>query len=225
MTFWDLVILCRRFWVVSLVGLALTTLVAYGVAGREGTYNGQVKVILLAPQPSRGNALVEPNDSLIDFAGVLGRVTGGPGGASRSVSDDVTLVGEGVRTGYSIQQPNSGGQWEYRFNEPTLNVQSAGETLEETQRQMSIALTTIQDALDDLQVKSGVAANMRISMQLSPSAPVYSYEHGSRTRAVAATVLLGIAITVSAVVATSRLWTARRTRSPKSSKTPTLVTT
>jgi hypothetical protein len=211
-TIWDLLLLSLRFWAVTLVGVALTAAAVLLVGQQPGIVSGQVNVILLQPEPFPGNALAETTDSLISTTGVVAQLVGGQGGTSRSVSDQVTLVGEGIRQGYSVRQPNSGGQWEYRFETPVLDVQSAGPTLDDARVQMSTALARIEGVLDKLQSDASVDARLRIRIQLSPNQPVYTYAHGSRTRAYAGTLLTGALATFGGVLAAERLADRRERR-------------
>ena len=212
MTVWEILGLCRHYWLVTLLGLALTTGTVVFVANQDGTYAGQVNVILLEPPSMRGNALISTTNSLISLAGVISRVTGGSGGDASPASDSVTLVGEGVRRGYSIQQPNSGNQFNYIFDKPILDVQSAGSTLAEARANMDTALAKIRGALDELQDDAGVSADMRIGIQLSPTEPVFIYEHGSRIRAVGVATIVGVIMTLGAAFSTGRILDRRRGR-------------
>ncbi len=126
MTIWDILRINRRWWVLVLIGLLLTSLATLIVRDHEGAYSGRARVTFLAPQPLRGNALAQTTSSLIALAGIVAHTTGGPGGDAQSVSDEVTLVGEGVTDGYSIRQPNAGGQWEYRFEERSWTCSPPG---------------------------------------------------------------------------------------------------
>ncbi|NMM31889.1 MAG: hypothetical protein HHJ10_12845 [Cellulomonas sp.] len=211
MTIWDLLQLSLRFWVVTVVGFALTAAAVLLVGHQPGVFSGQVNVILLQPEPFPGNALAETTSSLISTTGVVAHLVGGQSGTSRSVSDQVTLVGEGIQHGYTVRQPNSGGQWEYRFETPVLDVQSAGTTLGDSRAEMSAALTRIEDVLDKLQSDASVDKALRIRIQMSPNQPVYTYAHGSGTRAYAGTLLTGALVTFGGVLMAERL-TDRRER-------------
>lgn len=205
MTVWDVFSLCRRYWIVTILGLMATGCALILASGQGGTYNGQVNVIFLAPQSVRGNALSVTTDSLISVAGVVARVAGGPGGKANTASAEVTLVGQGVETGYSIQQPNAGGQYGYVFQQPVLNVQSAGGSLAEAQEQMDLALQSIRRALGNIEDAAGVDSDMRIGVQLSPGEPTFTYVHGSRARAMATIAFIGVVLTLGTVLMLARV--------------------
>lgn len=211
LTVWDLLYLCRRFWILVVAGIAVTAGSALLVAQQPGTYSGEVDLVLLAPPSATHNVFAETTSSLVMLAGVVARVSGGPGGATRSVSDEVTLVGEGRHVGYSIQQPNAGGQWEYRFEQPVLHIESAGRTLGEVEAQMNIALANVREALEGLERKSQVGASSLVSLQMTPNEPVYTLLHGSRARALGATAAAGLLLTLGAVFAAQH-WLGRRTK-------------
>jgi hypothetical protein len=209
LTVWDLLQLCRRFWILVVAGVAATAACAVSVVQQPGTYSGEVDVVLLAPPSATYNVFAETTSSLVMLAGVVARISGGPGGAARSVSDEVTLVGEGTHVGYSIQQPNAGGQWEYRFEQPVLHVESAGRTLGEAESQMNLALANVREALDKLERESQVSASSLVTLQMTPNEPVYTLLHGSRSRASAATAAAGLLLILGAVFAAQH-WRGRR---------------
>jgi hypothetical protein len=211
-TVWDLLGLCRRFWLITICGLALTVCAVVLESNHDGVYAGQVNVILLAPQPVRGNALADTTDSLISLAGVLARITGGPGGDASPASDTVALAGEGVLNGYSIHQPNSGNQFGYLFDKPILDIQAVGDTLPDAHEQMDSALTSIRATLSGIEAEAGVVDDMRVGIELSPNEPTFAYEHGSRIRAVGITSAIGIALTLGAVIGAEQITSRRRHR-------------
>ena len=203
-TLWDVFRLSRRFWVLMAVGILLTAAGTIHAWGGSGAFSGRARVSLLAPPEIRGNALVQTPISLVALAGVLAHTTGGPGGDAQSVSDDVTLLGEGVTDGYSVRQPSVGGQWEYRFEDSVLDVQSAGPTLGRAEEQMRAALASISSTLNELQDRAGVVPDQRVTVQLGPGEPAFTYEHGSRVRATLMTALLGLILSFSLPVVYAR---------------------
>lgn len=214
MTVWDLLHLCRRFCVIFVAGIAATAGCAVLVAQQPGTYSGEVDVVLLAPPSSTRNVFAETTSSLVMLAGVVARISGGPGGSARSVSDEVTLVGEGRHVGFSIQQPNAGGQWEYRFEQPVLHVESAGRSLGEAEAQMNTGLAQVRGALDSLERQAAVDSSSLVSLQMTPTEPAYTLIHGDRSRALGATGIAGILLTIGAVFAAERVSTSHRRRLP-----------
>lgn len=210
MTIWEVFRVSRRLWVVVVIGLLLTAWATTTVRNEPGAYSGQARVTLLAPESIRGNAVARSPESMIALAGVIAHLTQGTGGDAQSVSNQVTLLGEGVRDGYSIRQPNRGGQWVNQFDDAALDVQSAGPTLNRAQEQMNAALNSINAALDSLQV--GVPEDERVTTHLGPGDPAFTHENGSMMRATIATVLLGLILTFTAPMVVDRFQRRRATR-------------
>jgi hypothetical protein len=175
-----------------LVGLLISVAAGLYLAKRPGVYWSEVTVVLIAPKSAANpNGLSVSSESLIDTAGVLAKMVGSSPPGPAVVSDSVTLVGEGVRHGYGVRLPNSGGQFATNFDRAALDVQAAGTTVAEVSGTLNRVLNTISDDLDRLQSDAGVAKVNLIRTQLSPqTAPIY-YQTGSKTRALAITLVLG----------------------------------
>ena len=137
----------------------------------------------------------------------------GPGEESQTVSSDLTLTSMGVERGWSVRQPNAGGQWDVNYEEARLDVKSSGRTVEEASAQMTEALTAIEDALTVLEDRRDVNEHERIRLELSPDQPVFTVQSGSRVRAMAGTGLAGLLITIGMVLGAERLAESRRSAS------------
>lgn len=174
-----------------IIGLALGVTVMASVMAWTwpGTYVGSVDAILLSP--SGANVLAEPNLSVADTAGILARKVVGVTVPLRPVANDVSMVDEGILTGYTVRQPQSGGQWGVHFDQNLLIVESAGQTEDSARAAMEEALAVLRVSLVRLQDDVGVAAPDRIRIELSPSGPTYTFRAGSRIRAVIGIVALG----------------------------------
>jgi hypothetical protein len=181
-----------RAGVIMLVGLLIRGVVGLYLAKRPGVYWSEVTVVLIAPKSvANPNGLSVNSESLIDTAGVLAKTVGSSPPGPPVVSDSVTLVGEGIRHGYGVRLPNSGGQFATNFDRAALDVQAAGTTVAEVSDTLSRVLAEITADLDRLQADAGVAKVNLIRTQLSPqTAPIY-YQTGSKTRALAITLVLG----------------------------------
>jgi hypothetical protein len=164
----------------------------YGWEQPSATVVARVRVVLLPPAGGLPNALAETTSSLVSLAGVVARGVEGFGGAVETVDSQISLASQGVRTGYSVRQPNLGGQWDSAFSDPAVDVQAVGPTQEVAAVQLGMALARIGDVLTELQDRESVPADLRVRVRLSPADPVYEIQKGSRTRAVAATGLAGI---------------------------------
>jgi hypothetical protein len=205
MTAWELAAAARRMWAVVLLGLVATAGLLWHVAHVMPVYSGEVTVVLVSD--ASGGDLRQVDDGLIITAGVVARrVTDGrPAGVA---SDSVSLVGEGVKHGYSVTLPNRGSQWSRIYDRPELKVQAAGTSVEEVQQTLQVALHRIYDELTSSQADVGVSPANLIRTQLTPTVPDIRAGAGSRTRAGVAALLVGIGCTIAAVVVLD----ARRTR-------------
>ena len=200
----------RRNWPVALVGLLTSLCAGVWIAHSPGVYYEQVNVIFIMPAtPDSGNALQNGSDNLIRTAGVVARLVSNDWAGPEPVSDSATLLGQGVRRGYSVRLPNAGGQWAYNFDKPQLNVEVVGTSPAEVRSTMTQVLARVDATLIGLQSSQGVQPALRIQTRLSPPASSVEYVTGSRARAFAAIVALELSLTVAALFALER-WRARR---------------
>jgi hypothetical protein len=197
MTLWDLFTVAFQRKLLTICCVLLTGLAVAWVSHTQPVYLSQVNVVLLRPASVPLNAYTNTSQSLIDMAGVVARAVQGGDGSAQTVSDGVTLAGEGIRDGYAVQQPNGGGQWQYRFDQPFLDIQAVGSTASEARRQMTLALADVRATLDRVQDDQGVSAANRVRVNLNPLEPQLYAAAGSHIRAVGATAVLGILITLA----------------------------
>jgi hypothetical protein len=126
--------------------------------------------------------------------------------AARVDSEVVTLADEGVTHGSAVRLPNSGGQFANIYRTPALDVQAVGTTAAEVGNRMQQLTREISADLKMLQDEYRVPVIDRITVQITPAAiPVY-YQKGSRLRAVAAVLLLGLSATALATRFFLRRW-------------------
>jgi hypothetical protein len=153
-------------------------------------YLETVDVVLLRPAVLGHNAYVKQSPSLVQLTGVVARAIEGGAGGAQVVSSGVTLANEGIKDGFSVEQPNSGGQWDDNFESPTLVVQAIAPTPSKAKANMAAALDAIDDALTRLQDDQDVASVDRVRVSLTPVKPQLYVEQGSSVRALAATALV-----------------------------------
>jgi hypothetical protein len=213
MTVGYLLTLGWRHRLVTAVCLVLTGVALFLGSSPTESWNGRVSVVLLAPEGSNGDAIAPTTGSLIATTGIVTRRVNGPREESVTVSSDLTLTSIGVERGWSVRQPNAGGQWDVNYEEARLDVKSSGRTVEEASAQMTEALTAIEDALTVLEVRRGVNERERIRLDLSPDRPVVTVQSGSRLRVMAGTGLAGLLMTIAVVLAAERLTESRRSAS------------
>lgn len=195
-------------WVVLLVvviGILDSLVLAYHAAKKPGVFWSRVQVAMISPQLDKSNGLQYISPSMIVMAGVVAK-TIDPDPHPRLATAEATLVGEGVRDGYSVTLPNTGGQWANQFVNPYLDVQVVAPTPDQVTATTNRLITSINHDLQSLQDKYEVPGKYRITTSLSPPAPLpIYYSKGSAKRAGAITVLLGIGITF-AVAGLVRRW-------------------
>lgn len=196
MTIWDLLAAATRRWGVTLSGLLLTVLAILWVMSIPEVYSAHVRVVLLPPTSDEPNGYADRSTSLIHLAGAVARNIRGTGDVPEPVSGNVTLASEGYQDGFEVRHLNSGGQWKYRFAEPVLDVQAVGESLSSAESSMARALQEVESALIVMQDTEGVSAENRVRTRLNPPVPQFRVEVGSRARAVAASALTGVLLTL-----------------------------
>ena len=205
----DLLSLAWRYRILVAVCMVATGAAVLFGSQPATSWNGRVTVVMLTPSGVKGNAIAPTTASVIATTGIVARSVNGAGDPPQTVSSDLTLTSMGVSHGWSVRQPNAGGQWDVHYEEPTLDVKSSGRTLDEANAQMDDALDHIQSALTDIQESQGVKEDQRIRMELSPAQPVYTIQTGSRKRAMIGIFLSGVLGTLGLLIAVHRV----RTRS------------
>lgn len=175
-----------------------------------GVYEGDVNVVLLMPVGAKtDNALAARPAALADFAGIVARSVAGRGGGEISVSDEVTLAAQGVRHGWSVRQPSSGGQWNYSFDQPVVEVRATGPTEAAVVAQLTEVIARIRADIARRESVAGARADQRVRLTLSPSTPIVLYGGGDRRRAT-----LAGTVACTAAAATVLAWPSRRGRRP-----------
>lgn len=210
MSVWDILCAAGRRWYVVIAGLLLTLGALYGIHQAPGVYSTQTNVLLLAPlTPNSPNTISSPTSGVISMAGLVERIVN-RGVEKSPTSGAVSLTGQGVVDGHSIELPNSGGQWASNFNRPVLQVQVAGPDPAAVRTQLAKLVEQIRSTTRELQQSDGVGLSMLITTQSSPAEPVVSFQQGHRKIGLAVTGLLGVVLTGLAVVAVDALVRRRR---------------
>jgi hypothetical protein len=204
MTIWQFGEVLRRQWLVCLIGALLASGFMFHLATLNGLYYEQVNVIFLPPAQVDTNALQNPTASLIGTAGVISQIVAGPDSGTTPVSQNATLVGTGVKHGYSVRLPNDGGQWANNFTQPVLDVEVVGTSEGEVTATMDKAIALINTELDKRQNGFGVDAKNRIHTRRDPVISAVSHSKGSPIRSLAAALLLCSGLTAAAAVMVDR---------------------
>lgn len=181
-------------------------------AGRtHGVYFSRVNVVFLLPQSgSHPNVLQANNSGLITLAGAVGKTVSDPATSVQVVSDSVTLPGEGITHGYAVRLPNSGGQWAANFDQPVLDIQAVGTTIDEVSTTVNTVVARIRAELSSMQSAAHVNKFNLVTTRLSPPAPPLYLITGSKIRGLAITLLLGSGLTAAATLSVARAVRRRR---------------
>lgn len=209
-TFGDLLVLTWRHRLVAAVCLVLTGAALFLMSSPVEAWNARMSVVLLVPKGTPGNAIASTTASLIATTGVVARGINGPDDPPQTVSSDLNLASIGAEPGWSLRQPNAGGQWDVYYEEPRLDVKAWGHTLDGASAQMNEAVAAIETSLTSLQDARHVDASQRIRLKLSPDQPVFTVQSGSRIRGLAGTGIAGLLATLAAVMGAERLAEFRR---------------
>jgi hypothetical protein len=188
---------------VAVVSVVVAIAVAAAARPVE-VWNGQIRVVFLAPSSSLRNPYGLTSLSLVDMAGLVARDVEGFTSTPQTVDSFVTLASQGTTAGFQVRQHNLGGQWESFYEDPAVDIQSTGTTAAIAGSQMQAGIDAVLRALDDLQNRESVPTERRIRTQLSPQSPVFTIQRGSRIRAVAATALVGGLFAVGVVALVER---------------------
>jgi hypothetical protein len=201
MDLWELLAVVRRQRVITAIGALVTIIAVVMVMRTPGVYSIQGNLLLLPPTPEgQANVLQARSSSLIGLAGVIDRRLNEATSRERSVSESVTLVGEGVTHGYSVRLPNKGGQWNFYYDRPLLDVQVAGRSEAEVEDMFASTVALVDAELQEQQAALGVPAESMVRTQLSPPDPPIRYGTGSKLRALLITLVLGAGMTIAAVI-------------------------
>jgi len=199
-----------RRWYVVLAVLIITGLATVAAGRVEGVYSTQLDIVFVAS--GKSNSLQISADSLVPFAAVIERRFNGNSEAA-ALAGETTLYGQGVRSGWSVTLPNTGGQWQTNFNRPALSIEVVDSTPERVRAVANNLSARIRGLTLSEQVEQGVSAVNRVTTLESPATPAVTYIEGRSSRAKIGIIALGVGFALLAAVMIDRLLT--RTRSPR----------
>ena len=201
MTLWDLVRAALRRWPIVVVGAMVTLLAAYCTTLDDGVYWSRTQVVFLAPASNAyPNSLRTTSEDIIITAGVVAKAVAGPDAVTKYASPDATLIGEGVRDGWSLRLPDTGGQWATNYSQQVLYVELVGETSQEVEDRQTLLVDRIASELRGFQQRAGVAPVNHITVTVAPESMVVHQVQGSRSRSVGMAGVLGVCATFAVVV-------------------------
>ncbi|GAA3923340.1 hypothetical protein GCM10022382_31360 [Microbacterium invictum] len=184
-----------------LVGAVVTAAAAWGVVADKGVYFTRTEVVFLAPTSSENpNALRTQSDDVIMTAGLVAKRMMGADNVTKFASPDVTLIGLGVRDGWMIRLPDTGGQWASNFATQRLILDIVGPTEAAVKRQQDQLTQRIDDELYALHREQSVDPINDITAIVAPETTIIFHVGSSRQRALGMTAVLGGGATVAAVI-------------------------
>jgi hypothetical protein len=206
---WQLLEAVRRHVAIVAIGAVLTLFGLWYTHSRPGVYQVRIGMILAPANPAIGaNPLLGREYSIIATAGVLVSVAGQHSEARTSSS--VTLAGKGVKDGYSVDLPNKGGQFAFDYDRPIIDIQAVGMSEQAARSNLDEAMSEVTTALAELQDAEAVPAAGRLTLHPSPAEVEVGYSRGRPTRSMVAVLVLGMALTLTAVIVVDDRWVRRR---------------
>jgi hypothetical protein len=200
-----------RRWYVLTVFAAFTSVAIFLAVRVDGIYWTRVDVVFLAPStPGNQNTLRSTSDSLVDFAAIVERQFNGNERAPRFSSTGATLYGAGVRKGYDVTLPNSGGQWSTYFADPVLTVDVVDSSEEAVRTVLAQVVGRINALARQQQLAESVPPSQIIQTLQSPQSAVVSRVAGNRLRAAGGILLLGASVGGAGTVLVDRVIARRR---------------
>lgn len=211
MTIWEMVRLLARQWLVVVLGVLCTGAVAAGPARGDSVVFSRTELAFLAPTNAVDpNALRTSSDAVIMTAGIVARRIIGPGPIPKFASTEVTLFDQGIRDGWSLRLPDTGGQWAHNYATQELILEVVGPSKNVVERRQTDLITRVQNELATLQRQFGVADVYNISVIEAPERSVIYTVTGDRRRALGMTLLLGGSATAASALAVDRVRAGRR---------------
>ncbi len=204
---------CLRRWPIVLVGVLCTGLAAFAGLSDKGVYYTRTQIVFLAPSSNvYPNSLATQSEDIIDAAGAVAKSITGPDPQTKYASPDVTLVGIGIRDGWSLVVPDTGGQWATNFPSQILNLDIVAPARATVLQRQTTILQRVQEELDNLQNARHVAPINKITLTTAPRSTVIYHVGGSKPRMLGMTAALGIGITAAVIVVTERFGRRRQMR-------------
>jgi hypothetical protein len=211
MTARDFLAAALRRWYVVVIGAAVTVGVFAVVQRQEPVFFTQYNIVLVGPTGTEHNNVLEhPRYGLQPLVGVVSTHINDGHPPLLTGDVDATMVGMGAREGVQVRVPNLGTQWRPLFSANYLDVQVAARTPEEVHALAEETSARVAEVLEQRQDELGVPANLRALAVPSSEDPIVYPMAGSRSRALAATGLTGVALTAVLVFWLERLRPRRR---------------
>ena len=196
-----------------MVGLAGTAFVGARLADRPGVYWASQRVGILAPRSTENPNILQLSLRSINMtAGFIAQLVSEDRRAERPVEPEMPLPNIGITSGWSVEQPDRGGQWSHQYSDPYITIQVSDPDPERVEQLMTTLEQRVKTTISEIQDEAGVAPVNRFTTTTSPPTINVFYQGGSSSRALVGTGLLGGGLTLLLVHGTLLL--ARRRVAP-----------
>jgi hypothetical protein len=118
--------------------------------------------------------------ALVPFAALVEKRVNDDSASVNLVLSRGTLYGAGVKHGYSVTLPNTGGQWTKSFSRPVLAVQVVDSSAERVNEVLSAVIERIKEESAALQQEQDVHGAL-ITTVTTPSSPEIIFGGGTQT--------------------------------------------
>lgn len=179
-------------------GLVMTALAANAVRHAQGVYAAQIQYQIVPPADvDESNEFTSPANSAISVAGIVAMKVD-PSRRNRFASPSATLLGAGVRHGWWVKLPDSGGQWASAFSDPWLDIEVVDTDPDQVRDLAQQKVAEVTATLKAIQDEVGVTQAKRFTARVNPPGAIPLEYHSGRANAGAAmTVILGTGLTIA----------------------------
>lgn len=195
-----------RRWYVALTVLTLMLPAILHSWGATGVYWSKVDVVFYPPSgAAAGNPLRADSQATVHYAAMVERLVNGEQGNAAPGTTRANLYGTGIRNGYAVYIPSSGGQWQNSFDRSAITVEVVAERKDDVGRILTGIVDRIQTTAAERQAAIGVIPRSYITTSLSPGAPEVSYQPAKPVYAASALAALALGLAVAAAIVADRL--------------------
>lgn len=195
-----------RRWYVALTVLALMVPAVLQAWGATGVYWSKVDVVFYPPSGAAGgNPLRADAQATVHYAAMVERLVNGEQGHANLGTTKANLYGTGIRNGYVVYIPSSGGQWQNSFDRSAITVEVVAERKDDVGRILTGLVERIESTAAERQAAMGVVPRSYITTSLSPGTPEISYQPAKPAYAAIALAVLALGLAVAAATTADRL--------------------
>jgi len=201
----------RSGWLVAVaafVGVLATGGLTAWAGSPTGSYVGKVQVVVHPPRNPTINPIASSDTSAVMFASLITQQATRGEVVPRVTNQNLTLADQGMHQDTLISLVNLGGQWANDFSRPFISVEAVDSTAAAVLQRLHEGVAEVTAAMDHLQNGAGVAPAERATLETVPAVFAVQYEGTHRSRAMAMSVVVGLAATA---MVCGRLRPSRRT--------------